>query len=495
MNIYRHAVRSTLASLGVAALIVLAPSLEGAGQDAGGARTTLAITYGEGSSSSIDMAGSTLRPGVLGSADVKRSQGRTRVKIHMEALPHPQSLGSFYTTYLLWAVAPEGQSANLAELPHSKSFSMEVTTSFQTFGLIVTAEPHSAVSLPSPIVIAENVVRDDTAGRIQASPLAYGAATGSLYLMPDQADAAHRDFVTPLLVLGARHAVDIAKDAGADHYARAELQQAETKLATIEQAAHGGRKLPRDFEGDAREAMRIAENARQVAEDRHEQARLSDERNAANATVAAAQSEAERAREETKQTRQSAEQARSDAEQARVREGMARVQAESARQEAELARQDAESALREADATRRDKAEMQERLFQSLSTILETRREARGIIVNLSDVLFDFNRASLTPGAREKLSKLTGLLLAYPGSYRLEIEGHADAIGSEQYNFRLSRDRAEMVGSYLVTSGLPAGRIGATVGMGEDRPVASNDTASGRQLNRRVEVVITDLDT
>ena len=96
--------------------------------------------------------------------------------------------------------------------------------------------------------------------------------------------------------------------------------------------------------------------------------------------------------------------------------------------------------------------------------------------------------------AREKLSKLTGVLLAYPGSYRIEIEGHADAVGSEDYNIRLSRDRAESVGSYLVTSGLPATRIGSTLGLGEDRPVASNDTAAGRQLNRRVEVVITDLE-
>jgi len=472
----------------------MAPSAGSGAEDSGRARTTLAITYGEGTSTTVDVAGAALRPGVLGSAEVKRSQGRTRVRLHMDSLPNPQSLGSFYTTYLLWAVAPEGQSANLAELPHAKSFSMEVTTSFQTFGLIVTAEPHSAVMLPSPLVIAENVVRDDTEGRIQTSTLAYGSASGGLYVIHDPTDAAHRDFATPLLVLGARHAVDIAKDAGADDYARAELQQAETKLATVEQAAHGGRKLPKDFEGDAREAMRMAEHARQVAEDRREQDRLADERNAASASVARAESDARRAQDEARLTRERAAEAQSDAEQAKIGESMARAQAESARQEAEASRQEAESATREADETRRESADMQERLLRSLSTILETRREARGIIVNLSDVLFDFNRASLTPGAREKLSKLTGVLLAYPGSYRIEIEGHADAVGSEDYNIRLSRDRAESVGSYLVTSGLPATRIGSTLGLGEDRPVASNDTAAGRQLNRRVEVVITDLE-
>src|SRR5262245_5552515 len=280
MHRLRAGVHSALAGF-AAVLFLVASSASAAGavaDDTGRARTTLAITYGEGTSSTIDMAGSTLRPGVLGSAEVKRNQGRTRIKIHMDELPHPQSLGSFYTTYLLWAVAPEGQSANLAELPHSKSFSMEVTTSFQTFGLIVTAEPHSAVGLPSPLVVAENVLRGDTAGRIQGSHLSYGAAAGSLYVMPDPADAAHRDFVAPLLGLGARHAVDLAKDAEAGAYARTELQQAETKLAMVEQASHGGRKLPKDFEGDAREAMRLAEHARQVAEDRREEARLTDER-------------------------------------------------------------------------------------------------------------------------------------------------------------------------------------------------------------------------
>ena len=135
---------------------------------------------------------------------------------------------------------------------------------------------------------------------------------------------------------------------------------------------------------------------------------------------------------------------------------------------------------------------MLERLYQSLSEILETRREARGLIVNLSDVLFDFDRASLKPGAREKLSKLAGIMLAYPGGYHIEVEGHTDSVGAHEYNMALSRDRAASVHGYLLQAGLPAARIGAATGFGEARPVASNDSAAGRQVNRRVEIVISE---
>jgi len=136
---------------------------------------------------------------------------------------------------------------------------------------------------------------------------------------------------------------------------------------------------------------------------------------------------------------------------------------------------------------------MQAQPYRSGSEILETRCEARGLIVNLSDVLFDFDRATLKPGAREKLSRLAGILLAYPGRYDVEIEGHTDSIGSHEYNVRLSEDRAQSVGSYLREAGIPTARITRVAGFAETRPVASNDNAAGRQMNRRVELVIGDL--
>ena len=134
----------------------------------------------------------------------------------------------------------------------------------------------------------------------------------------------------------------------------------------------------------------------------------------------------------------------------------------------------------------------QQRLFISLSEILETRREARGLIVNLSDVLFDFNQSTLKPGAKEKLAKLAGILLAYPGAYRIEIEGHTDAVGSDEYNLKLSEARASSVRDYITQAGIASDRVTAARGLGKSRPVATNDTPEGRQMNRRVEIVIED---
>jgi outer membrane protein OmpA-like peptidoglycan-associated protein len=456
-------------------------------------RATLAITYSEGSSTSIDMVGSPSRSGIHGRADVSRAKGRTRVRLHMGRLPYPQDLGSFYTTYLLWAVAPEGQATALAELPHSKGFDVDVTTPFQTFGLIVTAEPHSAVSLPSPLIIAENAARKDTVGGFQTGSLEYSGATGTLYRASGSDDRGRRDYDTPLLVLGARRAVDLAQDAGAGEYADGDLRQAELKLETLERARARSRKLPKELEGVAREVMRMGEHARQTAEDRRVQAGLAAERRAASNQVARAESDAQDAREDADQAHARAAAERQRATEAQEQAERARTKEEQARAREQQARVEAEQSQRAAEEARQDKADMQQRLFQSLSAILETRREARGLIVNLSDVLFDFDRATLTPGAREKLSRLAGILQAYPGDYHLDFEGHTDSIGTAQYNLGLSRGRAESVRDYLLGAGIPAERIGSAVGFGKERPVASNASEAGRQLNRRVEIVIADL--
>jgi outer membrane protein OmpA-like peptidoglycan-associated protein len=486
-----------MAGVAVAGLVFDATPLSAA---ASAKRSTLAITYPEGTSTTVDLVGSGPRTGALGSADVKRKQGRTRVQLRMEKLQHPQSLGSLYTTYVVWAVAPEGQAENLAELPHSKDINVDFTTSSQTFGLIVTAEPHSAVRLPSPVVVAENAARPDTKGRLQTGRIEYGGAVADLYAAASPSDVVRRDFKTPLLVQSARNAVELARQAGASRHAEKELREAEVRLAALEQASQG-RKLPREFESMARDVMRMAENARMLAEERSEQARLAAERSASSARVARAQSEAERARMEAEKERARADSetkqaaaARTTAEIERERAEAARTEAERARAGEEVARAQADSARREADEARRAQEEAQRQLQTSLSAILETRREARGLIVNMSDVLFDFNRATLTPGAREKLSKLAGVMLAYPGSYRISTEGHTDSVGTDEYNMKLSRDRAESVLNYVLQAGIPSARVGSAVGFGESRPVASNDSASGRQMNRRVEIVISELD-
>jgi outer membrane protein OmpA-like peptidoglycan-associated protein len=472
------------------------------GQVMSAKRHALAVKYKDDDGTSVNLFGTTINPRVEGKAEVKRKEGRTRVKLMLENLGHPQSLGPYYTTYILWAIAPEGQADNLAELPVKNKFDVEVTTSFQTFALIITAEPHSAVKLPSPIIVAENALRKGTEGVIEASRIEYSGDPGTLYIVSSpNLPAPGADYTTPLLVLGARNSIEIARRADALQYAEAELREAEVKLAALEQVWPNERRDTEKFSGLARDVMRLGEQARALAVERAEQARLEAERREASLTIAEARTEADRARGEAERAREQAEayrealaKAESEVTIARQRVERAMTEADRAKANEELARAEAERARLAAEQAERDKEALQQRLYISLSEILETRREARGLIVSLSDVLFDFNKASLKPGARERLSKLAGILLAYPGNYRLEIEGHTDAVGSEGYNQKLSEERAESVRRYLVEGGIASDRVIAVRGVGEIRPVATNDTAEGRQRNRRVEIVISDID-
>jgi outer membrane protein OmpA-like peptidoglycan-associated protein len=464
-------------------------------------RHTLAVRYKDNDETSVNITGTALNPQATGKAEIKRKEGRTRVKLKMENLGNPQALGAYYTTYILWAIAPEGQADNLAELPIKNEFDVDVTTSFQTFGLIITAEPHSAVKLPSPVIVAENTLRKGTEGVIQASRIEYSGDPGTLYVVATQeSPALSADYTTPLLILGARRSVEIARRAGAHRYAEAELREAEVKLAALEQTWPERRKDEIKLSGLAHDVMRLGERARQLAVERMIAARLEEERRVASTTIAAAVSDADRAKADADRARAQAaasqeavERAERELAEAHRRVDQAQTEAERAKANEDLARAEAERARLEADRAKQDKDELQQKLFTSISAILETRREARGLIVNLSDVLFDFNQASLKPGARERLSKLAGILLAYPGVYHIEIEGHTDSVGSQDYNQKLSEDRAQSVSSYLLKEGLPSDRIVAVHGFGKLRPVATNDTPEGRQMNRRVEIIITDL--
>lgn len=263
----------------------------------------------------------------------------------------------------------------------------------------------------------------------------------------------------------------------------------------------------------AREAVQVAEDARLVTLKRQEEARLAAERQASLDRESAARAQAEqegrrraeadaasrleierraRAEAEERAARERAEAARLEATNARAEADRARADANRSNEEARLAQQRAESQAQEArlaaQRAEQEKAELRANLVKQLNLILETRDTARGLIINMSDVLFDTGQHTLKPGAREKLSKVSGILLSHPG-LNLEIEGHTDSVGADEYNQALSERRAESVKSYLAGQGIPSSTIKAR-GLGEDQPVASNDTASGRQRNRRVELVV-----
>ena len=460
-----------------------------------GARYTVAVNYPQGKETSIDMRGTSIAPSVIGKAEIKRTEGRTRIKLKMENLLNPQSLGSFYTTYVLWAIAPEGQADNLAEFPFKGNDYIDVTTSFQTFSLVVTAEPYSAVKLPSLAVVAENFLREGTKGGIQSSRIQYRGESGTLYAN----ESIPPDYNTPLPVLGARCSVEIAKREGAERYARPELEKAEVSLAALEQIWPPEREHEKKFGGMARDVMREAENARELTLRRSDEARLTAERQAAQGAISSARTEAQVARnqaaaanERAEDYKQAMSRAQQEVDQAKQQVSAAQNEADRAKANEVLAKAQADEARLQAEQAKKDKEDAEQKLYVSLSAILATRREARGLVVSLSDVLFDFNKATLKPGAREKLSKLTGILLAYPGPYHIEIDGYTDSVGSDEYNMRLSEDRANSVRAYLEQSGLSADRITGVKGYGKTLPVASNDTAEGRQMNRRVELVISD---
>jgi outer membrane protein OmpA-like peptidoglycan-associated protein len=337
-----------------------------------------------------------------------------------------------------------------------------------------------------------------TTGKIE-----YSGDPGTFYgLFLPVSPTSKADYSTPLAILGARRSVEIAERAGAKQYAEPELREAADKLATLEQVWPRSRK-PSDLRDNAKknsglahDVMRLGEQARSLSVERSAQAKLAAERQQAGDEIAQAQTEADRARIEAERARNSErfQSARSVAEAAIARNRVEQAQSETAKAKAseDRARDDADVARLQAEEARRERDAAQQRLYISLSAILETRREARGLIVNLSDVLFDTGKASLKSGAREKLSKLAGVLSAYAGAYRIEIEGHTDSVGSDESNLSLSRGRAESVRDYLTQNGVKSERVAATRGFGETTPVAGNETAAGRQVNRRVEIIIAD---
>jgi outer membrane protein OmpA-like peptidoglycan-associated protein len=479
-------------------------------------RTTLAVRYTENQKTSVNLSGTSLAPRVLGKVSVEYKKNDARIKLKVENLDSPQVLGPFYTTYVVWAITPEGQAENLMELPSGYAAEVQTQSSAQTFGVIITAEPHNAVKTPSQKVVAETTLPKKSDYGVQTTQAEYRADKGNFY--ETQEDSILKaDYTTPRLVLGARRSIDIARRAGAKEFASDEFKQAQEKLVTLEQLWPYNLKVETKFSGLARDVMRLAQVARDLSIEREAQARIEDERQERIRRLEEARAQAEAAKAEAERVKLEAERMRAEAELSRARAEAAKIEAEKAERAAAEERARREEASRQAEAaqlaakareeaarieTERARAETarakQERdaalqkLYVSLSEILDTQRETRGFIVNLGDVLFETGRASLKPAAREKLSKLAGILLAYPGQLTLEIEGHTDSVGSDELNNKLSLNRAQSVSDYLTTAGVKAERIKAVRGFGKTKPIASNDSAAGRRMNRRVEVVIDD---
>jgi len=500
-------------------------------------RNTKAINYRHRSRSTlVDFRGTALMPEAKGRARVDSKQGVIKIDAQMDHLKPASQFGPEYLTYVLWAVTPEGRATNVGEiLLDGDNSKISATTELQAFGMIVTAEPYFAVTQPSDVVVMENFVRKDTQGSIQEIDAKYELLPRGQYTLnvaPSDLKPVRLDPKVPLELLEARNAVQIARYAGADQYAGETFRKASQELENGERMLRKSSK--KSVQTVAREAVQSAEDARiiavkkiadeqlanerQAAADREAQAKAAAEAEAQKRQLAEAAQKteaAERARAEAE--RQAAvaatEQARADAERAKreaaaqqaaaqteidrvTREKAeleaARANAEAERQAAVAATERANAATEEANQLRQkaeaDRAELRAELMRQFNLILETRDTARGLIVNMSDVLFDTGKSTLRPGAREKLAKVSGIIQSHPG-LKLEIEGHTDSVGGDEYNQQLSEKRAGAVRDYLVQQGIPADSITAK-GYGKTRPVVSNATAEGRQRNRRVEMVV-----
>ncbi len=494
-------------------------------------RSVQAVNYKHRSGSSkLDFAGTDLMPSANGVAEINSKRGSIAIEAEFGDLQKPTTFGNEYLTYVLWAISPEGRAVNLGEvlLGGNHRSKLNVTTDLQAFALIVTAEPYYAVRQPSNVVILENVVREETKGTTEAVNAKYELMERGGYIPTGyKFDPVILNAKLPLEFFEARNALRIAQSEGAEQYAPDSYQHAVQLMNKADSDATSKHIDRKPLIATSREAVQTAEDARAIAVKKMDDVRLANERQAsadaqakslaqadeatrrkeqAESDAAKAQASKAQAESDTLNAQAANAQAQSDAAKARndaadaqaatakAQSDMAASQASSAtalsaaQADADRSRADSLRAQQAADQAETDKAAMRAKLSEQLNSILQTRDSARGLIVSMSDVLFDSGKYSLKPGAREKLAKVAGILLAYP-SLIIEVGGYTDNVGGDAMNQTLSENRAGSVRDYLVQQGVATNSVSSR-GFGNSLPVASNDNASGRQQNRRVELLV-----
>jgi outer membrane protein OmpA-like peptidoglycan-associated protein len=508
-------------------------------------RNVQAVNYKHrGGATKLDFAGTDLMPAANGQAKVESKKGYIEIEVEFGNLQNPMTFGNEYLTYILWAISPEGRAVNLGEVlvGDNHRSKLDVTTDLQAFALVVTAEPYYAVRQPSNVVVLENIIREDTKGTTEAMNTKYELMERGGYIPTGyKFDPVVLNTKLPLEFFEARNALRIAQSEGAETYANDSYQHAVRLMNKVDEDATQKHIDKKPMIAVAREAVQTAEDARAITVKKIDQERLNNERQAAadaqlqvqaqadDATrqkdkAQSDQARAERARDQAQSDTATAEAAKNQAEsdtanaqaaKTQAESDTAAAQAQSAQAQADsdkaksdmansqaasatalavsqadadqsrLAAQQAQQNVQQADA---DKAAMRTRLSEQLNKILQTHDTARGLIVSMSDVLFDTGKYSLKPGAREKLAKVSGILLSYPG-LNIEVGGYTDNVGSDEMNQTLSENRAGSVRDYLVQQGVTANSVTAK-GYGSTLPVASNENAAGRQQNRRVELLV-----
>jgi outer membrane protein OmpA-like peptidoglycan-associated protein len=439
-------------------------------------RTLDAVNYlNRRGSTHILFQGTDLMPSVKGDAKVDAVTGKTNIEVKLEGLSPANGFGPEYLTYVLWAISADGNPKNLGELELAgNKASLNVSTALQSFGLIITAEPYYSVSEPSDVVIAQNVFTDKTQGVLQTVNVHYQLLPKGLYA---NTEGAHTDLHPlsdrshyPLWLAEAHNAARIARSVGADKYAADIMKEVDTDLTNADAMQASGHRDVKMEDTYSREATQRSEDARLVTLRKEAAEREQADRDAKNkAQLDAANSQA---------AADASAAAKAQADAARAR---AEAEAANARAQAAEAQHAAQNSAADAAATR-------EKLRAQLNAVLATSESARGLIVNMSDVLFDTGKFTLKPGTQVSLAKVATILQLYPG-LKVQVEGYTDSVGGDEYNQKLSENRANAVHDFLVSNGVPATNVSAA-GFGKNDPVADNSTAAGRAQNRRVNLVV-----
>jgi flagellar motor protein MotB len=449
-------------------------------------RTVSAVDYQyRNGPTQIDFRGTVLLPHAKGDAIVESKAGRIEIDAHFDRLLAPTRFGPEYLTYVLWAITPEGHAKNLGEvLPGSSDKAkLRVTTDLQAFGLIVTAEPYSAVRQPSDVVVMENQIRPDTSGRTEPIQAKYELLPRGQYTynVPEGLSAAEASapklswdqYQSVVELYQAQNAVQIAQSVGADSYAPDTLGKAAELLRQAQdaQARKAGMTTVVTL---ARQASQTAEDARILAMQRKQNDELASARDqAAKSDALRAQAEAAA---QTAQTQAAAEHALLEQERAAKHEAEAEAAAAASAAPPPPPPQPVVMTQPATSFDNPQKKAVRVRLLEQFNVALPGRDTPRGIVLTLPDAYFQETRVN--PAVYERLARVAAIISANPG-LTVEIDGHE----------RFSTDRAEAVRDLLVRDGVPVGATFAR-GMGDARPLVSNATAAGREENHRVEIII-----
>lgn len=413
------------------------------------------VIYPDGRTIDVAFAPTAAGPDAKIAASVSYKNGQGNIKLSYKNLQPAVLFSGDITTYVLWAVSPDGEAENLGEIGSTGTDgSGRFITRKKDFALIVTAEPLYAVRRASELVVFTSLPAKSKWAK--NTPFTFNkmitregisAGNGSIKGMTFKASE-------PSVLIQARKAMELVERFGAEKYNPQGIEQARVALASATASFKGGTKSAgNDY---ARRSIELSSQA-------------------LTAWIEDMEAQAEAARL-----------AREQATKAALSDTSAALgMSEEARRELEIERRRLEE---ERAILKAQRDELARRLSGALEAVAGTQQTARGYVLSFGDINFDSGKATLKDTARLNIAKLSGILLMMPG-LNIRVEGHTDSTGGDELNMKLSKERAMAVQNILTEMGVDQARI-ISEGYGKNNPIASNDTAEGRAQNRRVEIVL-----